>query len=212
MQTIKAIIFDFDGTIVDSEPAHKHAWDLALKEYSLSLSTLKPDITSTMVGKKPIQIAEEIIFQYKLNVSKEQLSGAKAKHFRSVTCNEIQLSFGVVEILTYLQSKGYLLAIGSSGERDYIAQLLTKHNLFEYFAVIVTGDEVLKSKPDPETYITVTNKLAVLPQECIVVEDALSGVLSAKKAGCYCMAYSPVTISEADNTISSLLDIKQYIA
>ncbi len=102
MQHINAYIFDFDGTIVDSEPTHKRAWNLALTEYGLSLSALDPTISSTMIGKKPIQIAEEIVQQYKLDVSKEELSGSKAKHFRSVTCNEIQLSFGIVDILTYL--------------------------------------------------------------------------------------------------------------
>ena len=208
----KAVIYDVDGTMVDSEPLHVSAWDRALQSYGHKLVDLSEEFRATMAGKKPIAIAAGMIEELHLSVGAEEFLSKKATLFMELVATDLQGMPGVVESIKRFDNKGFLLGIGTSLDRNYINIVLEKLNVRDYFKVIVTGDEIKNGKPHPDTYLTVAQKLDVKPQECIVLEDAKSGIQSAKAAGCYCIAIEnpnalPQDTSQADTVVKSLNDI-----
>lgn len=209
MPTIKAVIYDVDGTMVDSEPLHVTAWDAALRTSGYNLMDLPPDFRATMAGRKPIAIAEGMVRELDLPVNAERLLEAKSSFFLQKAKTELKGMLGVVESAARLKDDGYELAIGTSLDRDYINLVLTRLGLADAFKVIVTGDQIKHGKPHPETYLTVAKRLGRRPAECVVLEDAKSGIQSAKAAGAWCIAVENRNAvlqdtGEADTVVHSL--------
>ena len=118
---------------------------------------------------------------------------------------------GVVESIRRFAGH-YRLGIGTSLDRPYVDLILARLDVVDLFDAIVTGDQVVYGKPDPETYMTLAARLGVKPQAMLVLEDAFSGIAAAKAAGCYCIAITtsrpaPQDTSQADIVVSSLNDI-----
>src|SRR5688572_26250100 len=120
---IKAIIYDFDGTLVDSEKLHMEAWDQALIKFNLSLASLPVFIRDKMTGKKPLAIAKEITSHFKLTVEPEYLFKLKTDLFMKSIPDRITLMTNLKNIFIKQKKEGYILAIGSSGERNYIVSV-----------------------------------------------------------------------------------------
>jgi HAD superfamily hydrolase (TIGR01509 family) len=92
---------------------------------------------------------------------------------------------GIKEFLQKISAnQKYRLAIGTAGRKSVQEELLEKHGLNPYFEFIVSAGDVTKGKPDPEIYTTAVNKLGLQAEECLVIEDAVNGIVSAKAAGC----------------------------
>lgn len=209
---IRAVIYDVDGTMVNSEPLHVAAWDETLHRYGFSLSDLSEEFQATMAGKKPIAIAEGMVNELHIAIEPQAFLETKAELFLKAVKNDLTGMPGVTESVNRLEDAGYELAIGTSLERDYINLVLTKLGLSDSFKVIVTGDQIKNGKPHPETYMTVAEKLSKRPNECVVLEDAKSGIQSAKAAGAWCIAVenqdaTPQDTSEADVVVRSLDEV-----
>jgi len=209
---IKAVIYDVDGTMVNSEPLHVAAWDKALQSHGHRLSDLSQEFQATMAGKKPIAIAEGMVSELGLSISSQQLMTAKSKLFLESTKTDLRGMQGVKASVQRCKQAGLLLAIGTSLDRDYVDLVLTRLGLRDVFDVIVTGDQIEHGKPHPETYLTVCDQLRLQPSECVVIEDAQSGIQAAKAAGTWCVAVTDIAAmsqdtTEADVTISSLDDL-----
>jgi beta-phosphoglucomutase len=205
---IKAIIYDVDGTMVNSEPLHVETWDKALQQFNHHLSDLSPTLQTTMAGKKPTAIAKEMVEELHLDIDPDLLVKKKIAIFMHLIKTELQGMPGIVNSVKRLKEKGYKLGIGTSFNKKYVGFVLDRLNLNNYFDAIITGDEITNSKPHPDTFLKVANKLNINPAECLVVEDATSGVQSAKAAGCYCIAITnpsavPQDTSLADKIITS---------
>jgi beta-phosphoglucomutase-like phosphatase (HAD superfamily) len=119
---------------------------------------------------------------------------------------------GIVESVKRFRDQGFLLGIGTSLDRSYINLVLDKLGVRDLFTTVVTGDEIKNGKPHPDTYLAVAEKLGVRPQECLVLEDAKSGIQSAKAAGCHCIAIEnlnavPQDTSQADLVVHSLNEV-----
>jgi HAD superfamily hydrolase (TIGR01509 family) len=183
MNGIKAVIYDVDGTLVNSEPLHVAAWDSALKQYGSSLDKLSKDFIRTMAGKKPIVIAAEMVEALKISAQPEDLLKLKTSIYLELTETELKPMDGAVESVRVLRAAGYRLAIGTSLDAPLLSTILNHLNITDDFEVKVTGDQIAKGKPDPETYLKVFELLQLLPNECVVLEDAESGIQSAKAAG-----------------------------
>lgn len=209
---IEGVIWDVDGTMVNSEPLHVAAWDAALAENEFHLEDLSEQVRSTMAGKKPIVIAGEMIEDLGLNVEPQSLLDRKTQIFWDSIATNLESMPGLVESIEALNKRGYRQAIGTSMTREYVQLVLKKFGLEKYFEVIVVGEEVHKGKPDPETYLLVAKRLGIDPTLCVVVEDATSGILAAKSAGCFCIAIKnpnavPQDLSKADAVIENLQEI-----
>jgi beta-phosphoglucomutase len=216
MVAIKAVIYDVDGTMVNSEPLHVEAWDKALSLHNSGLTNLSDEFRATMAGKKPYVIAEEIVSELNLSTTATDLLREKTALFMQAAESFLVGMPDVVESVNLLKDNGYTLAIGTSLDRKYLDIVLEKLNIRDQFDVIVTGDQIKNGKPHPETYLTVAAQLELPPAQCLVLEDAQSGIQSAKAAGAWCIAVKnenavAQNTSEADITISSLSELTKAL-
>ena len=208
---IKAVIYDLDDLMVNSVELHFRAFDEALKEYNHSLDEVPISTQSRFVGVRIIDISKELIDFFDLDTTLEEFYKKRTDIFLSLV-KDVQAMPGLLESLKLFKSSGLKLAIASSGTMNYIDIIVDKFKIRSYFDVIVSGDDVSKGKPDPETYIVAANRLQLKPTECVVLEDATNGINAAKAAGCKCIAvinvYTPEqNLSGADRTVKSLNEI-----
>ncbi len=185
---IKAVIYDVDGTLVNSEPLHVAAWNKALSRYGHSLQDLSGDFVRTMAGKKPIVIAQDMVSILRAGVTPEEFLETKTQYYLDLVKTDLRPMEGAVESVKSLNRAGVRLGIGTSLDSGLLKKILRNLSIESYFEQIVTGDMISKGKPDPETYLKVMKKLDLSGDECVVIEDAQSGILSAKAADAWCIA------------------------
>lgn len=181
---MKAIIFDMDGVLVDSMPYHAEAWKQAFAAIGINIE--RKDIYE-LEGSNHSQIVELIFRRFgRVPTEKdtEELGSKKIEIFNRI--EQVRPFDGMKELLTRLVQE-YSLAVVSGSNSKTVHDLM---NTFfpGAFQVIITGDDVRKSKPDPEPYLLAVEKLGFAKGECIVIENAPLGIRSAKRAGLRCIA------------------------
>lgn len=178
---INAILFDLDGTIIDSELI---AFKAILDCYdSWGVKINKADAAS-VAGKK-WEIAFNILFKkYVMPVSQEQASQAILQRYKQRMENEISVVPGVIEAIEFFAKDRKLkLALVSGSMRDDILWALTTLKVKEYFSVILGAEDYPQSKPAPDGYLKAMNALGVKAENCLVLEDSAAGIASAHAAG-----------------------------
>lgn len=209
---IKAIIYDMDDLMINSISLHERVTDKLLQTYGHRLSDLPEDVLSSFIGIRVIDICRKIINYLKLNVDLESFYHERSALFIRSVRDEIDPMPGLQKSLKLFKSNNFLIALTSSGTKEYIDIILDKFNIRDYFDAIISGDDVAKGKPDPEPYLVTCQKLNLNPTECLVLEDAANGIASAKAAGCHCFAIKnphtpPQDLSQADLIFNSLSEI-----
>lgn len=209
---IKAVIYDLDDLMVDSNPLHLRAWEKLLKVYGHEFSELPESSQSKFIGMRVIDISQEIIKYFKLGIGIQEFYGKRVEIFLELVREELKPMPGLIQSIKLLKEKNYKLAIASSGAKKYINLVISKFQLGGIFDIIVTGDDVHKGKPNPETYTTACKKLNILPEDCVVLEDATVGIMAAKSAGCKCIGVKnphtpPQDLSKADLILSNLKEL-----
>jgi beta-phosphoglucomutase len=180
---LQAVIFDLDGVIVDSHPAHQRAWRAFFD--SLGKKVSDDQLLFVLEGQK----REDILRHFLGELTPEQLSyyGARKEAlFRdsSATLNAIP---GISELLDDLLTCGVPAAVASSAGRGRVESMLEELGLLSYFGVIVARDDVVKGKPDPEIFHLAARELQVESGKILVCEDSVSGIKAAKSAGMKCL-------------------------
>ncbi|MBI2141866.1 HAD family phosphatase [Candidatus Woesearchaeota archaeon] len=208
---IKAVIYDLDDVIVNSYPLHAEAFDMFLKEHGCSFSRISEEMSKRFIGMRTSDVTKELINYFGLKTGFKKAYERRTEIFLQLAEKKLELLPGVMHSLELFKGK-YRLAIASSGARKYISMVVSKFRLEKYFGIIVSGDDVSKSKPDPEAYLAAASRLGLKPSECAVLEDAKIGVEAAKRAGCMCIAIrnpnTPIQdLSKADAIIDSLQKI-----
>lgn len=185
----RAFIFDFDGVIIDSEHLKYQTYKRLFKEeYSIIL----PDKDDTIIGRTSKKNINYFLKKYNLQGNLEELI-----HKRNILLTKtfskgenIKTLPGFFNFLENLKSSDYKLAIASSANKDYINKTLDYLNLTNVFDIIVSGEMVNKSKPNPEIFIQTAKKLNKRNEDCIVIEDSINGLIAAKSAGMKVIAVS----------------------
>jgi len=175
-----AVIFDMDGVIIDSNPAHKISLRKFCEKYGFHLSD------EELINKIYGRTNKEWIANLFGALSPEELSRfgeEKESLFREVFKNDIQALKGLPLFLEKLKQKNIVTAIGTSAPRSNVDFVLEHTGLGEYFSVILDESNVVHGKPNPEIYLKVAAKINYEPARCVVFEDSLSGVESAQRAG-----------------------------
>jgi beta-phosphoglucomutase family hydrolase len=201
------VIFDMDGVLVDSGWAHRQAWyDLAEKE-DLEMSD---EFFSRTFGMQN----DTIIPMLRPGVGKQELdllSNWKEERYRELVEDRPKAAEGVLSLLHDLKAKGFRLAIGSSAPRANLDVFWTPLGLADYIDVRVTKEQVREGKPAPETFLKAAEQLALPPECCAVVEDAVHGVQAGKAAGMSVIAVTTTRTREelslADRVVDSLAEL-----
>jgi len=181
---IKAILFDFDGTLVDSESLHFESWKKVLVKYNIKLS--KDDYLNNFAGIPTPQNANLLKERYNLDTSIQELVTEKELQTEFLGSNfDIPFMPFALEIIKILKEK-LPIAIVTGSPRSEMEPTLKKAGIFENFQHTITRDDVEKSKPNSEPYLKCVELMRFKPDEYLVFEDTWSGVSSAKGASLTC--------------------------
>ena len=180
---MKAIIFDLDGVICHTDEYHYRAWKAMADSMGIYFDR---EINNRLRGVSRMVSLEIILEQYQGELSqaeKEALATQKNELYKESlkSMSTADLSDEVKATLDALRDRGYKLAIGSSSKNaPFILQQL---GLGSYFDAISDGNNITHSKPDPEVFVKAAQMLCISPEECLVVEDAVSGAIAGKRGG-----------------------------
>lgn len=210
---IKAVLFDMDGVLVDSESKNIEQLVDFMKEYGV---TATDQFMHSLIGTSYEYTNLRCIQYMKVNWSLSQFNERFEKYCKAhpIYYGDI-LNPSVKETLSWLKLNGYYTAIASSSLLKQIKTMLNECKLNNTFDIVLSGEMFNESKPNPEIYLTAASKLGVKPYECIVVEDSFYGILAGKNAGMKVIAYKDsqyqIDQSQADIIIHNIGEIKKYI-
>ncbi len=186
---IKAILFDHDGTIVDSEKAHFEMWRNVLIEYNVELSY--EEYVSQYAGIPTTSNAITIAENHSLDATPFELVKAKNEQSKQYLSKQaFPLMNGAIDSIRYFHKQGYKIGIVTGAGREGVAVSLVEHGLEQYVSVCISGDDVVNSKPAPDCYLLAADKLGFQPTECLAIEDTYNGSLAAIGAGIKCVGVS----------------------
>jgi HAD superfamily hydrolase (TIGR01509 family) len=180
---MKGAIFDLDGVLADSHPAHFRAWKRLLN--SIGTTIQDQDVDFILEGRKRQEILEH--FLGKLNDKQLDDYGRQKEAFFREESKNIEAIAGVRELLQKLTLASFPLAVASCGTRGRVNQLLEQLDLRTYFQVVITGDDVKDGKPDPSIFLLAAERYGVAPKDSLCLEDSVSGIKAAKAAGMKCI-------------------------
>jgi len=178
---LRAIIFDFDGLIVDTEYPEYLALRSLYDENCLELSL---DDFRLNVGTQEFKFDpyEQLRVKGRMDLGREQFE-AELDRRKMLTIAKASAMPGVHQLIQEAMETGIKLAIGSSSPLSWVSRLARQVGVFDHFDVIVTKDDVLKTKPSPEIFLLAAQRLSVSVNECLVLEDSLNGLIAADAAG-----------------------------
>ncbi len=180
LENVKAVLFDLDGTLVDSMSMWKEIDVDYLNRFDIPVpETLQQDIEGLSMYQTAVYFKET----FGIEDSLEDIQNTWNSMAYDKYTNEVPLKPYVREFLENLKIKGILCGIATSNSRFLTEAILKSHGIEEYFLTMVTGDEVKNGKPEPEVYLTASSKLSVSPKDCIVFEDLPVGIIAGKRAG-----------------------------
>ena len=178
--TYKACLFDLDGVLVDTAIYHFQAWKNLGTKFGY---TLTEEQNEQLKGVSRVESLNRILDWANYSATDEQKSAwlieKNVNYLELISnMNPSEILPGVLDFLSQIKQAGYKIALGSASKNAEI--ILTKTGLLEWFDLIIDGNKVSKSKPDPEVFLKGASGLGFLPTECIVFEDAQAGVEAAK--------------------------------
>ena len=210
---IRAVIMDVDGVIIDTEEANAVASMQTFKElYGLEV---KPEDFVPFIGTGSARYVQGVAEKYGIDIDVNKATKRREENFIK-NLNKLRLFPGVNDFIKGVKQAGLIIAIATSSDRKKFQAASRQAGLLEKeFDVIVTGDKAKHTKPHPEIYITAVRELGLKASNCLVIEDAITGVEAANRAGIFCVAvtntFSEKALSRADLVINSLneLDIER---
>jgi len=176
----EAVIFDWDGTLVDSHQIVVASFQKALATFNHKMSS---EFIRRLIGVGATETFREIFRVSKTSFNETQIENLVQKKIQNEIemSNEVKLLRGAVELLETLLGK-IRVGLASMNNREIIYHMLKTKNIQRFFNAIITADDIANSKPHPEIFLKCATKLKCKPRECVVVEDSIFGVEAAKKA------------------------------
>ncbi|MDB5081361.1 MAG: hypothetical protein JWP00_3285 [Chloroflexi bacterium] len=206
----QALIFDFDGTILDTETPEYQCWQ---EIYSGHGCEMPLEYWSGFLGKasstaSPFDYLEE---QLGRPVERESLRARYRERMQEILATQAVLP-GVLDYLTTARRLGLRIGLASSSRSPYVLEHLERLGLRDYFECVRGADQVKNAKPDPELYLSVLDFFKLRPDQAIALEDSPNGVLAARRAGLFCVAIpnsvtGQLSLDHASMRISSLADL-----
>lgn len=180
------ILFDMDGVIVASGPAHAASWKLVARKHGIPLD----EATFRETFGRPSRDIIRVLWGDGLTVDQvRRIDEEKEAAYRELIRGMVPLSIGVREALSGLRSAGYALAVATSGPRENVELVLHETGLSEWFQATVSGFDVERGKPAPDCFLLAAQRLRVPPCDCVVIEDAPVGIEAGIAAGMRVLGY-----------------------
>lgn len=209
LKKIEAVLFDLDGTIVDS----MWMWKDIDIEYLGGLGEACPDdLQKSIEGMSFYETAVYFKERFNINDSIQGIMESWNDMAFDKYQNEVPLKNGVLDFIKYLHENGYKMGVATSNSRRLALASLQSRGIFDYFGVILTGDECGKGKPEPDVYINTALALNVDPSRCLVFEDLPAGITAGARAGMKTVAVWDEYSAHLDDKKREMADyyIKDY--
>lgn len=211
---IKAVVFDMDGVLLDSEPLHDRTNIEILKSYGINADA---SVTDPFVGRTSEALWTELKGIYHISDSVEELIERQwSMNIKALPSSEIEASKGLEDVLAYILENELSASVASSSRGDFVQAVFDHLNLWPFMEAYTSGQEIEHGKPAPDIYILAARKIGVRAEECLAVEDSTAGVRSAKAAGMITVGYRNPTsqgqdVGMADYVVDCLSDICNII-
>ena len=208
---LKAVLFDMDGVIVDTEPLHRKAYFRMFEEMKIDVDQAMYD---SFTGQATLPICRTLCGHFNLAESPEHLVATKRKHFKYLFENDTDLALlnGVHDLIKDYHSNGLTLVLASSASMANINRIFERFDLDKFFKAKISGADLQASKPHPEIFIKAAQLAGATPENCMVIEDSTNGIAAAKAANIYCVGFkSPHSTNQdyrlADRVITAFEEI-----
>lgn len=206
----KAVIFDMDGVLSDSEWIYVDKILEMLREENIFIEA---EEINDLFGKSMIFLCQELKSRYHLNKEAsyyaDRVHALRDKHIKDHGLFPME---GAVELVEKLHGQGIPIAVASSAPLETIKGNMMRFGIYDYIDAIVSGLDCSRGKPYPDIYLEAASRLGLSPDDCVVVEDSANGVAAAKNAGIYCIAFVPPKavkqdVSRADRILTGFAGV-----
>ncbi|WP_369998233.1 HAD family hydrolase [Winogradskyella sp.] len=201
---LKAVLFDMDGVIVDTEPLHRKAYFKMFSDVNINVDE---DLYASFTGQSTINICKRLVNHFNLTHSPEYLMKLKRQHFKYLFENDSDLALieGVLPLIKDYYSNGLKLVVASSASMLNINRIFDRFGLNPYFMGKFSGADLKQSKPHPEIFIKAAEHTGCRKSECMVIEDSTNGIKAAHSANIFCTAFKSPHSSGQDYALSNLV-------
>jgi len=211
---LKAVLFDMDGVIVDTEPLHRKAYFLMFKDMGIAVTEA---MYTSYTGQSTINICKQLVGHFNLDAAPQTLVAIKRKHFKYLFENDssLQLLDGVLALIKNYYNNGLTLVLASSASMPNINRIFERFDLDQYFVAKLSGADLKESKPHPEIFIKAAQASGQSKKHCMVIEDSSNGIKAANDAGIFVIGYDSThstdqDYSNADKVVSSFSQIHYH--
>lgn len=211
---IKLIIFDLDGTLIDTEPTSIDAWIISSKKFN---KELKQEEILNFIGRNVSGI-KELVFNIKGNdFPFDDVFEEKKRVSHEIFQKEIKTMPYAKEALEIIKSLNLRMTVATSSSKQRSLDFLDRVGLGSYIEFLVSGEEVINSKPDPEIFSKSMERAEVKPEETIIVEDSLNGIIAARRSGARTVLIPDMVkiaddgMKNADHVFNNLLEFATWL-
>ena len=210
---LNTFIFDMDGVIIDSEPFWRQAQIDILLKYNTTIT--EADCIKYTMGKRIDDIALTWCHLYSLKVYPQILEQEIINAVAHLISKKGKAKTGLYKLLIFLKEHNYKIALATSSSPQIITNVFNRLSIAHYFDVVCSADNEVYGKPHPAVYLKVANKLGVLPTNCLVLEDSVTGLIAAKAASMKTIVIpenkTDSRFSLADTIFTSMIDVVEYL-
>ena len=192
----KAIIFDMDGVIFDTEMVYLKVWSKVFEKYGYKMTK---EIYTSVLGTGRENVKKVFVNNYGSNLPIDDMYKEKDENLAKEIEKGVALKAGAYEILKYLKENDFKIALATSAISKRAFKQLKQANIYKFFDAVVCRDEVEKTKPNPDIFLKAADKLNVNKSECIVIEDSSAGIKAAFNAGM--IPIHVIDLKDADSDI-----------
>lgn len=214
MKEIKAIIFDMDGVIFDTERVYLDIWSKVFEKYGYKITK---EIYISVMGRGRKKVKEIFLKNFGEDMPIEEMYLEKdAMLFKVIENNEVPMKLGAYDLLKYLKENNYKIALATSAKRDRVKKQIEGAEIKSFFDTVVCGDDIVNSKPNPEIFIRAACNLEVEKENCIVIEDSPAGIEAAYNANI--IGFHVEDLKKADENIEkycyksfkNLIEVREF--
>ena len=212
----KAVIFDMDGVIFDTERVYLEIWQSVFEKYGYKMTK---ELYSTVMGTGRKNVIKTVLENFGDDLPIEKMYEEKDNQLFYIIENQgIPLKKGVKELFSMLKEKNYKIALATSAKRDRVEKQIKDKWLKESFDAIVCGDDVEKGKPSPDIFLKAAKEIDVEAKDCFVVEDSPAGIKAAFSGGMKGIHVEDLKVADEDilkycqKSFKDLQEVKKYLS